>query len=141
MFIRSIYRNYFKNNLFMKILLFFSVITIVTIITFSYLMFMFMSESAVQRQLDIQKRAIESVSDYIGSKYESVQAMVRGIYRDEELASNTSFFLEHPYQDYVNYRLDRFYTENNSSTDTVLYFRNVVDDDPDIRSLMLYSCS
>lgn len=53
MFIRSIYRNYFKNNLFMKILLFFSVITIVTIITFSYLMFMFMSESAVQRQLDI----------------------------------------------------------------------------------------
>ncbi|WP_339301175.1 sensor histidine kinase [Paenibacillus sp. FSL K6-2441] len=139
MFIRSIYRNYFKNNLFMKILLFFSVITIVTIITFSYLMFMFMSESAVQRQLDIQKRAIESVSDYIGSKYESVQAMVRGIYRDEELASNTSFFLEHPYQDYVNYRLDRFYTENNSSTDTVLYFRNVVDDDPDIRSLMLYS--
>lgn len=39
----------------------------------------------------------------------------------------------------MNYRLDRFYTENNSSTDTVLYFRNVVDDDPDIRSLMLYS--
>lgn len=139
MFIRNIYRNYFKNNLFMKIILFFSVITIVTIITFSYVMFMFMSESAVQRQLDIQKRAIESVSDYIGSKYESVQAMIRDIYRDEELASNTSFFLEHPYQDYVNYRLDRFYMENNSSTDTVLYFRNVVDDDPDIRSLMLYS--
>lgn len=139
MFIRSIYRNYFKNNLFMKILLFFSVITIVTIITFSYLMFMFMSEAAVQRQLDIQKRAIESVSGYISGKYESVQAMVRDVYRDEELASNTSFFLEHPYQDYVNYRLDRFYMENSSSTDTVLYFRNVVDDDPDIRSVMLYS--
>lgn len=139
MFIRNIYRNYFKNNLFMKIILFFSVITIVTIITFSYLMFMFMSESAVQRQLDIQKRAIESVSDYIGGKYDSVQSMVRDIYRDEERASNTSFFLEHPYQDYVNYRLDRFYMENSSSTDTVLYFRNVVDDDPDIRSLMLYS--
>ncbi|GJM82844.1 hypothetical protein HMSSN139_53400 [Paenibacillus sp. HMSSN-139] len=92
MFIRNIYRNYFKNNLFMKIILFFSVITIVTIITFSYVMFMFMSESAVQRQLDIQKRAIESVSGYIGGKYEAVQTMVRDIYRDEELASNTSFF-------------------------------------------------
>ncbi|WP_068782997.1 sensor histidine kinase [Paenibacillus phocaensis] len=139
MFIRNIYRNYFKNNLFMRIILLFSVITIVTIITFSYLMFMFMSESAVQGQLDIQKRAIESVSSYIGGKYDSVQTMVRDIYRDEELSSNTSFFLEHPYQDYVNYRLDRFYMENSSSTDTVLYFRNVVDDDPDIRSLMLYS--
>ncbi|MCM3701736.1 sensor histidine kinase [Paenibacillus macerans] len=139
MMIRSIYRNYFKNNLFMKIILVFSVITIVTIITFSYLMFKFMSESAVQRQLDIQKRAIESVSNYIGGKYDSVQAMVRDIYRDSELASNTSYFLEHPYQDYVRYRLDRFYTENSSLTDTVLYFRNQVEDNPDIRSLMLYS--
>ncbi|RRJ67528.1 sensor histidine kinase [Paenibacillus oralis] len=123
----------------MKIILVFSVITIVTIITFSYLMFKFMSESAVQRQLDIQKRAIESVSNYIGGKYDSVQAMVRDIYRDSELASNTSYFLEHPYQDYVRYRLDRFYTENSSLTDTVLYFRNQVEDNPDIRSLMLYS--
>ncbi|MGZ7443950.1 sensor histidine kinase [Paenibacillus sp. TH7-28] len=139
MMIRSIYRNYFKNNLFMKIILVFSVITIVTIITFSYLMFKFMSESAVQRQLDIQKRAIESVSNYIGGKYDSVQAMVRDIYRDSELASNTSYFLEHPYQDYVRYRLDRFYTENSSLTDTVLYFRNQVEDNPDIYSLMLYS--
>ncbi|MGG6309490.1 sensor histidine kinase [Paenibacillus macerans] len=139
MFIRTIYRKYFKNNLFMKIILFFSVITIVTIITFSYLMFIFMSESAVQRQLDIQKRAIESVSDYISGKYESVQSMARNIYRDGELASNTSFFLEHPYQDYVTYRLDRFYMDNSSSTDTVLYFRNQVDDDRDIRCLMLYS--
>ncbi|MDU5948541.1 HAMP domain-containing protein [Paenibacillus macerans] len=139
MMIRSIYRNYFKNNLFMKIILVFSVITIVTIITFSYLMFKFMSESAVQRQLDIQKRAIESVSNYIGGKYNSVQAMVRDIYRDSELASNTSYFLEHPYQDYVRYRLDRFYTENSSLTDTVIYFRNQVEDNPDIRSLMLYS--
>lgn len=139
MMIRSIYRNYFKNNLFMKIILVFSVITIVTIITFSYLMFKFMSESAVQRQLDIQKRAIESVSNYIGGKYNSVQAMVRDIYRDSELASNTSYFLEHPYQDYVRYRLDRFYTENSSLTDTVIYFRNQVEDNPDIRSLLLYS--
>ncbi|MFD1175544.1 sensor histidine kinase [Paenibacillus puldeungensis] len=123
----------------MKIILFFSVITIVTIITFSYLMFKFTSEAAVYRQLDVQKRAIESVSNYISHKYESVQTMVRNVYRDGDLAFNTSYFLEHPYQDYVIYRLDKFYKENSSPIDTVRYFRNQVEDDPDIRSLMLYS--
>lgn len=136
MFIRNIYRNYFKNNLFMRIILFFSIITIVTIITFSYLMFKFMSELAVERQMGIQKRAIESVGNYIGNKYGAVQDMVRGLYRDEELANNITYFLQYPYQDYVKYRLDRFYS---STTDPVAYFRNQVEDDADIRSLMLYS--
>lgn len=136
MHIRYIYRNFFKNNLFMKIILFFSVITIVTIIFFSYFMFKVMSEASVQRQLDIQKSAVESVSNYISRKYDSVHSMVREIYRDADLALNTAYFLEHPYQDYVSHRLDRSYNEN---TDTVTYFRNKVDYDSDIRSLMLYS--
>ncbi|MNZ18836.1 Sensor histidine kinase YehU [compost metagenome] len=135
----GIYRKYFKNNSFMKIILFFSVITILTIITFSYLMFKVMSESAVDRQMDVQKSAMESVSNYIGSKYESVQRMMREVYRDSELASNTAYFMEHPYQDYVNYRLDRFFTDTGSTTDTVQYFRNQIEDDQDIVSLMLYS--
>lgn len=135
----NIYRKYLKHNVFMKIILLFSAIAVVTIITFSYLMFKVMSEAAVERQMDVQKRAIESVGNYIGGKYESVQTTMRDIYRDSELAANTSYFLEHPYQDYVNYRLDRFYKENSSPTDTVTYFQNKVEDDPDIRSLILYS--
>lgn len=117
----------------------FSVITIGTIITFSYLMFHFMSQSVVQRQLDIQKGAIQIVSNYISHKYDSVQAMMRDIYRDGDLAANTSYFLEHPYEEYVKYRLDRFYNESGATGDTVQYFRNRVEDDPNIVSLMLYS--
>ncbi len=139
MILGRIYRKYLKNNLFMKIILFFSVITIITIITFSYLMFRSMSDAAVRRQLDVQKGAIESVSNYIGGKYESVQRMMRDIYRDGELAANTSYFMEHPYQDYIKYRLDRFYNESGSTTDTVQYFKNQIEDDRDIVSLMLYS--
>lgn len=55
MIVGDIYRKYFKNNLFMKIILFFSVVMILTIITFSYLMYRVMSEAAVQRQMDVQK--------------------------------------------------------------------------------------
>ncbi|AJS57683.1 cache domain-containing sensor histidine kinase [Paenibacillus sp. IHBB 10380] len=139
MLISRIYRKHLKNNLFKKMILLFSVITIGTIITFSYLMFHFMSQSVVQRQLDIQKGAIQIVSNYISHKYDSVQAMMRDIYRDGVLAANTSYFLEHPYEEYVKYRLDRFYNESGATGDTVQYFRNRVEDDPNIVSLMLYS--
>jgi two-component system sensor histidine kinase YesM len=135
------YRKYFKHNVFMKIILLFSVIAVVTIITFSYLMFTLMSQAAVQRQQEIQKRTIESVGRYIGQKYDFVQAMMIDIYRDSDLTANTAYLLEHPYENYVRYRLDRYFNESNSTTDPVQYFRNKVEDDPDIRSLMLYSAA
>lgn len=139
MFITRIYRKYFKNKLFMKIIFLFSIITIVTIIIFSYLMFHSMSLAAVERQLDIQRNAVQSINKYINNKYESVQNMVRDTYRDVDLAANTSYFLEHPYNDYVKYRLDR--NDSGSTSDTVQVFKNRVEDDPDIASLMLYSAS
>ncbi|MHA0856838.1 sensor histidine kinase [Paenibacillus sp. CMAA1364] len=139
MLISKMYRTYLKDNLFMRIILLFSLTTIATIITLSFLMFQVMSRSAVQRQLDIQKEAIQSVSNYIMGKYDSVQIMMRDIYRDSDLTYNTSYFLEHTYDEYVQHRLDRFYTETGAPGDTVRFFRNQVEDDPSIVSLMLYS--
>lgn len=133
------YTKYIKNNLFMKIILLFSAITIVTIITFSYLMYLSMSEAALQRQMDIQKRAIDSVGNYIGNKYDSVQTMMMNLYRDEELSFNMSYLMENPYPEYVKHRLNRYYSENSSSADVVQFFKNQMEDDQDIRSLILYS--
>ncbi|WP_379164115.1 sensor histidine kinase [Paenibacillus sp. sgz5001063] len=133
------YKKHFKNNLFMKIILIFSIIAVVTTITFSYLMFLLMSQSVVQRQLEIQKRTVESVNNYMQHKYDAVQTMMRDVYRDSELTANTSYLLEHPYQDYVTYRLDRYLNESSTTTDSVQFFRNQMEDDPDIRSLLLYS--
>lgn len=137
----ALYRKYFKNNVFMRFILIFSVISIATIIAFSTLVLLLISQSSVQRQMDIQRRVMESISLYIENKYESVQSIVRDIYRDEGLAGNTSYLLENPYADYVKYRLDRFFADNKSSSDVVQFFKNKVEDDPDIRSLILYSAN
>ncbi|WMT41419.1 histidine kinase [Paenibacillus sp. D2_2] len=135
----KIYRKYFKNKLFLKIIFLFSMITIVTIIIFSYLMFRSMSNAAVERQLDIQRSAMQNINRYINNKYESVQNMMRDTYRDADLASNTSYFLEHSYKEYIEYRLNR--NDSGLTSDTVQIFRNRFEDDPDIASLMLYSAS
>jgi len=135
----ALYRKYFKENLFMRFILIVAAIFVATIIVFSGLVLLLISQSAVQRQMDIQRRAMEGVSNYMENKYQSVQDMMRDVYRDEQLTSNTSFMLENPFNEYVQHRLDRYVAENQPTSNVVQYFQNKIDDDTDILSLMLYS--
>ncbi|PQP86415.1 two-component sensor histidine kinase, partial [Paenibacillus sp. AR247] len=135
-----IYRNYFKNNMFMRILLIFTIIAILTIVILSYLMFSSLSQSIVEKELNNQKAAMENVSRYLDQRYQSVENIARDMYRNEMLFSNISFLMEHPYSQYVQHRMDQFYNEtNNDSTDPLLYFQQVMDENGDIRNIMLYS--
>ncbi|WP_138495076.1 sensor histidine kinase [Paenibacillus pinistramenti] len=135
-----IYRNFFKNNLFMRMLLIFMGIAVLTIVTLSYLMFISLSQSIMKRELDSQKAAMESVNRYLHSRYEAVQNMVRDMYRNETLYGNISYLMEHNYAEYVQHRMDQFYNETGDySTDALQYFQNVMDENSDIRNLILYS--
>lgn len=138
--VRGLYQNYFKNNVFMKMILLYSGITIVTIITFSYLMFHSMSQSVVRKELDIQKNAMESVSSYLDTKYVAVKDMTLAMYRNETLSGNLSYFLTHPFQDYAQHKLDQYYYNNaDKSTDVLEFLKDQLDNDEGIRNLMLYS--
>ncbi|MCJ8013048.1 sensor histidine kinase [Paenibacillus sp. KQZ6P-2] len=138
--IGRIYRNYFKNNMFMKILVIFTFIAIVTIVILSYLMVSSLSQSIVNKEFDNQKAAMESVSRYIDSRYEAVENIARDMYRNEALYSNISFLMENSYAEYVQYRMDRFSNESGGySTDVLQYFQDKMDENSDIRNIMLYS--
>ncbi|MGF7048619.1 two-component system sensor histidine kinase YesM [Paenibacillus sp. DS2015] len=138
--VRKLYKNYFKNNVFLKMILLYSGITIITIITLSYLMFRSMSQSIVEKELDIQKNAMESVSQYLDAKYVAVKDMTIATYRNESLSSNLSYFLTHPFQEYAQHKLDQYYNDNeDKSTDVLEFLKGQLNNDADIRNLMLYS--
>ncbi|UKS30923.1 sensor histidine kinase [Paenibacillus sp. HWE-109] len=140
MALRKMYRNYLQNNLFMRLLLLFSMITVVTIISFSYFMYYSMSQAAINRELDIQKKALTNVNNYLGGKYDSAQSILFGLYRDSSLASGVSFMLQHPFQEYVQHSLEQYNLGGNSMwNDGLQYFKNQVEDNEDIRNLLLYS--
>lgn len=138
---RSVYQKYLQNNMFNRFILIVSCIFVATIIVFSSLMLMLISQSAVQRQMDIQRKTMQSVSEFVENKYQSVQDMMRDVYRDGSLATNTTYLLENPYNQYVQHRLDRYFSEDQPTANVVQYFQNKIDDDSDIRSLMLYSAN
>ncbi|MCL6456380.1 MAG: histidine kinase, partial [Gorillibacterium sp.] len=132
--------NYLKNNLFMKIILLFSLITITIITAFSYLMYRNMTEAVVVKELDYQMQAIESVNTFVGDRYHYVQNIMVQIYRDEGLSSNMSYFLEHSYGEYIQHKLDKFFNGTNlSSGDILQHLGEQVDLDPTVRKLLLYS--
>ncbi|MZQ85865.1 HAMP domain-containing protein [Paenibacillus sp. 5J-6] len=136
----KIYLAYLKNNLFMRLLLLFSLITIITIISFSFFMYHSMSQAAINRELDVQKKAMMNVNNYLGQKYDSAQAILFGLYRDSSLAAGVSFMLQHPFQEYVQHSLEQNNLGGNSTwNDGLEYFKNHVEDDEDIRNVMLYS--
>ncbi|WP_141680454.1 sensor histidine kinase [Bacillus sp. FJAT-26390] len=137
---RSLYDNYVKNNLFMKMILLFALITTVTIVTFSYFMFNVMSQSIIRNELENQKKAMDSVNSYMTRKYESVQSMVLDVYRNESLALHLTYFLQHPFEDYMKYQLDHYTNEADVDMPKGLdFFENKLDSDADIENLLLYS--
>ncbi|NQX63635.1 sensor histidine kinase [Paenibacillus qinlingensis] len=140
MVLRKIYRNYLQNNLFMRLLLLFSMITVLTIISFSYFMYYSMSQAAINRELDIQKKALTNVNNYLGGNYDSAQSILFGLYRDSSLASGVSFMLQHPFQEYVQHSLEQYNLGGKSMwNDGLQYFKNQVEDNKDISNLLLYS--
>ncbi|NGZ77117.1 cache domain-containing sensor histidine kinase [Saccharibacillus alkalitolerans] len=137
--IRGIYRKSVKNNLFAKTILLFSFITIVTVIAFSYFMFVSMSQSAVRRELDNQKAAMSAIDRYIGLRVGEADSIMPDIYRDDALSLDLSYFLMNPYPDYVRYRLDRYAQTGIDSANARTHMENVLETRPDIRKLVLYS--
>ncbi|WP_338555620.1 sensor histidine kinase [Paenibacillus sp. KS-LC4] len=138
--LQRLYDQYVRNNLFMKMILLFVLITTGTIVTFAYFMYDFMSQSIVRNELENQKKAMDSVNSYMTRKYDSVQSMMVDVYRNEPLSLNLSYFLQNPFDDYMKFRLDQNIDETSASLPKGLdYFDNKLEDDPDIENLLLYS--
>ena len=137
--LRRIYRNFIKNNLFVKVIFVFAVIVILTVIGFSYFLFNFISASIVRNELDNQREAMDRVNQYLEQKYEWVQAVVQDSYRDNLLSDNISYLLKHSYQEYLQYRLGEGYTGGGGSANAISYFGDKFGADSDIRNIIVYS--
>jgi two-component system sensor histidine kinase YesM len=138
--LKNIYRKYFRNHLFVKVIFVFTVIVNLTIVSLSYLFFTFMSDSIVKNELDKQKEAMDRVNRYLDQKYGWLQSSVQDIYQNNDLAANVSYLLNHSYEDYIEYVLNEFFANRlGDSGDALDFFSKKMQSDPDIRNIVLYS--
>ncbi|WP_274363921.1 sensor histidine kinase [Paenibacillus thermotolerans] len=134
------FRGALRSKLYVKLIAVFVVITNVSIISLSYFMFYFMSQSVVRGELDKQMKAMETVNRMIAGKYEFVQSSLLEIYRNDALSYDVLLFLRNSYPEYVEHRLNHTYESDvYVSPNTLDFVRNKLQDDPDIESILLYS--
>jgi two-component system sensor histidine kinase YesM len=130
---------HFRNKLFVKIMIVFTAITVVTIATLSYFAYTFISESIIRNELDKQKQALEQVGGYLESKYDSVQAIIQNMYKEPQLADQVTYMLKNSYLEYIQYRLDQFSLAGSIASKGLNYFKEMLDDEPDMEEMILYS--
>lgn len=128
-----------KNSIYMKMILFFAAVSIVTILTLSYLLFNLMSESIIDRELETQRHAMEQISQYLEYQQEVVDALMQNIYRNSLLADHLSYMLQHSFQEYMSFYLDQVYLNTASNPDVIQTFRHAIEDNPSISNIILYS--
>ncbi|MGM0838314.1 MAG: sensor histidine kinase [Bacillota bacterium] len=89
---------------------FFTYSTII-ILTMSIL-FVFLSEYysnfIIQRELDRHAMVVKEIQSEIRKKHQFVNQGVQQLYLDKRLIEDLAFALQHDYQEYIGYRLDKF---------------------------------
>ncbi|WP_078378759.1 sensor histidine kinase [Sutcliffiella halmapala] len=76
------------------------------------ILFVFLSEYysnfIVQRELDRQETVVKEMQSEIKKKHQFVNHGVQQLYLDKRLIEDLAFALQHDYQEYIGYRLDKF---------------------------------
>lgn len=129
-----------KHNLFARLLLLFATIVAICVVTLCYFMFYLMSRSVISSELDKQQRTIDVVDSYLAGKYEDTRRTMEEIYRSDAVSKQLALLLQHPFQEYLAHRLDQYFSETTDrSANIMAFFRNKMDGDATIDSMMLYS--
>lgn len=129
-----------KNNMYIKIILFFVAVTIMTIVTLSYLLFSLMSDSIVQSKLQTQHKAMERVSQYINEQHDEVDEILQEIYQDAVLTQGLSYLLQHSFGEYMTYRLEQAYNNITlGQPDVLRMLDNRLKNQPQMNNIILYS--
>lgn len=138
--LKTVYRTYFQNKVFVKLIGLFSAMTVLSVATFAFLMYSFLSESMVREELEKREKALLSVDEAISSKSDAARSLLTAVYRDAAIYSDLSALLSNRYNEYIRQRLERVYLYPGFGYPSVTrYVRHELDHDPDLIRIIVYS--
>ncbi|WP_158661059.1 sensor histidine kinase [Bacillus kwashiorkori] len=130
----------FKSKIFHKILLTSSLTIIVTVIFLFVLLTNYYSDVIVQKELNLNVRTMEQLSDYLVHKDESLKEITLNLYTSGEMMEDISFALHNGYEEYNEYRLDKFTNSPSFMPKNIdRYFYGHFSQDQDINAVLLSS--
>lgn len=132
------YQTFLKDKTLSKIIMMYSLIAIITVLVLAQAIYRNMLDSAVESQIETQRRALESINGYMQKNYDYLEQITNEIYSQSALADNVSYFLMHTYNEYIDYSLDQITGSGTSYWDVTTFFGRKMDDNLAIREIILY---
>lgn len=129
-----------RNKIFHRILFTYSVIILLCMFLLFSLLSQYYTEVVVQRELDANTRILERVETYFNRKHDYVDSVFKELYFKTDLIEDISFALQHDYNQYLSYRLDR-YSESSSfvPSDLETFIENYFSQDSDVNAVSINS--
>ncbi|WP_167578657.1 sensor histidine kinase [Jeotgalibacillus proteolyticus] len=127
-----------SRRMFYRVFLTYSLIIFLTMSALFVFLSEYYSDFIVQRELDRHETLINEIKSELQEKHQFVNQGIRQLYLEERLIEDLAFALQHDYQEYIGYRLDKF-----SSSDSFvpynfdIYVKNYFSRDPEAIALQI----
>lgn len=135
------YNKHFKQKLFNKILMLYSIITILSLATLSGFVYTYLVNTQVQKELDLNKQVLNSIASHLDEKHLNSQEIIQEIYREgsSTLLDDINSFLQKDYSNYLNDRLLQYINSGVRTPNIITFLRLQLSNNPDIRTIAMYS--
>lgn len=139
----SFYRIHIRQKLFNQILVMYSIITVLTLVTLSGLVYAYLVNTQVKKDLDAGHQALSAISSYLDVKHAVSRQIFQQLYLDRSatLMEDVQSFLNNDFSGYLDDRLSQYAVTGVRRNDIVSYLRLQLIQYPDIRNIALYSGS
>lgn len=139
--LKDLYRKYFEEKLFNKILFFYSLIIVIALVVLSFFIYQYFTQYMLEKEISKEKEVLESVNAYMDQSLDLSRIMVESLYASDSLMRDVTALLEMSYSEYLTYSFDHYFSNNTSGAVNTISnaFKDYLSGSYDIHSIVFSS--
>lgn len=124
----TLYNKYIRHKIFNKMLLTYSLITIVSIYLLTYIFISYYVDNEVQNELEIYSEVIFNIEKRFEEQDSLANSIANGINTQPKVIEEVKMLVENTYEEYLSYKLDRFSSSNMKQIDLKYLINTILGD-------------
>lgn len=124
----ALYNKYIRHKIFNKMLLTYSLITIVSIYLLIYIFISYYVDNEVQNELEIYSEVIFNIEKRLEEQDSLANSIANGINTQPKVIEEVRMLVENTYEEYLSYKLDRFSSSNIKQIDLKYLINTILGD-------------
>jgi len=128
----ALYNKYIRHKIFNKMLLTYSLITIVSMFLLTYIFISYYIDSELQNELDIYSEVVFNIERIFKEQDIISNSISNGINAQPKVIEEVKILVENTYEEYLSYKLERFSLTNIKQIDLRYLINTILGDREDI---------